>query len=151
VGPERRARALAALQPVARDREEIVEARRELLVPRPPQARLQHRHDLGARPAVHEHDEPEAERALVLRVQQLERAQRVAIGRPVVLLGRRASRQTGGGADPRVCVQDGDPLGLGQVLNDLAGAGDDRGRVAALADALGEGRRALEGLSYPGR
>jgi hypothetical protein len=50
-----------------------------------------------------------------------------------------------------VRVQDGDPLGLAQLADHSAGAGDDRGGAAALADALGKDRRALEGLSYPGR
>jgi hypothetical protein len=48
-------------------------------------------------------------------------------------------------------VQDRDPLRLAHARQRRAGASDDRVSVAALTDALGEQRRALEGLSYPDR
>jgi len=50
-----------------------------------------------------------------------------------------------------VRVEDRDPLGFGHGIEDATRACDDRRGVAALADALGETRRALEGLSYRGR
>jgi hypothetical protein len=46
-------------------------------------------------------------------------------------------------------VQHCDPLRVAHRRDHSASARDDRSRVAALTDALGEERRAFEGLSYP--
>src|SRR6185295_6719266 len=54
---------------VLRDRHELVEGGRELLVPRPFEAPPEDRHELALRPAVDEDDEPEAKPVLVQTVQ----------------------------------------------------------------------------------
>ncbi len=151
MGAERGAVALAALHPVARDREELLEPGRELLVPRASKPRLKHRHELGVRSAMYKDDEPEAEGPLVLGVEERERPVLLAVGRAGVLLGGRSRRQAGRRADARVRIQDRDPLGVAHRGEDAPGARDDRRWVATLTDALGEERCSLEGLSYPDR
>jgi hypothetical protein len=50
-----------------------------------------------------------------------------------------------------VGVQHRDPLYLAHRCEDRSSAGDDHRGAATLTDALGQERRALEGLSYPDR
>src|SRR5207253_8168499 len=103
---------------VLRDRDELVEGRRQLLLPRAFEPLPQHRHERRLRAAVDEDDEAEAEALLVGAVQLLELRRLVG-----PLLGGGTIREPLG-ADRRVGVQHLLLLLVGEARCNLARAAE---------------------------
>src|SRR5690242_17203151 len=92
--------------PVLRNRDELVERRRQLLLTRPLEALAQDGNEFALRPPVDEHDETEVELLLVALVQPVELAQYGRISFVRTLLGGGAGREPLPlGSDGRVRVE----------------------------------------------
>src|SRR2546428_5832381 len=133
--------ALAALPPIAGDRDELLETRLELLLAIPLEPFTEHLEDLGLRAAGDEDHEAEAELLLVDLVQVGELGQDRRLGIAALLLSRP-------GREPRSA-----DCGMGVQRLDLVVVvepGDHirrlRERVPALGEELDEARLALEEL-----
>src|SRR2546428_4855822 len=132
-------KSLGALPSVDRDLDELVERGLELLLARALEPPAQDGDELGLRPPVDEHDEPEAERLLVRAVQVVELRRR-GVG---ALLGRAASAQAPPGANRRVRVEHRLLLVVCERARDLARAAE---RVLERGELLDEARAPLEQL-----
>ena len=128
---------------VLRDRNELAEARLELVVGRVVDPQAQHLEDLVLRAAVHEHDEAEAVARLVLGVELLELGEhRGVVVRP--LLGGRPCREPRPLADRRVRVEDLALLVVGDLVHERPRPHE---RVGLGGEPLDEPRAALEELA----
>src|SRR6266571_1613495 len=88
-----------ALQSIASDREELVDAGRELFLSRAQDALAHHGQDLGFRAAGDEHHKAEPEAALVLVVDRRELPQSGDVGVAALLAARERRERCGVGSD----------------------------------------------------
>lgn len=127
---------------VAGDCDELLEPRRQLLLARPGESLAEDRHQIRARPAVHEDDEPKSELLLVGSVQPTELGGDLGLSLLPLLPGRPTGEAPG--PDGRVRVYCLDLLGLRQPGDHGFGATE---RIVGLGEALRESGPSLEELS----
>lgn len=126
---------------VAGDCDEFLERRRQLLLARPGESLAEDWHQIRARPAVHEDDEPKSELFLVGTVQPTELGCDLGLGLLPLLSGRPTREAPC--PDGRVRVYCLDLLALCQPGDHSFGATE---RIIGLGEALSESGPSLEEL-----